>query len=44
MISGLKALGIKREKIPVLIIGNNPIEMTQVFNLLVSNSSKNYIG
>jgi PleD family two-component response regulator len=40
----IKALGIKREKIPVLIIGNNPIEMTQVFNLLVSNSSKNYIA
>jgi PleD family two-component response regulator len=40
----IEALGIKRETIPVLIIGNNPIEMTQVYNILVSNSSKNYLA
>ena len=40
----IEALGIKRETIPVLILGNNPIEMTQVYNILVSNSSKNYLA
>lgn len=40
----IEALGIKRETIPVLIIGNNPIEMTQVYNILVNNSSKNYLA
>jgi DNA-binding response OmpR family regulator len=40
----IEALGIKRENIPVLIIGNNPIEMTQVYNLLVTNPLKNYVA
>ena len=37
-------MGIKTEPIPVLIIGNNPIEMTSVYNMLVGNQSKNYIA
>ncbi len=40
----IQLLGIKRETIPVLIIGNNPIEMTQFYNILVSNASKNYVA
>lgn len=35
-------MGIKRDPIPVLIIGNNPIEMTSIYNMLVGNQSKNY--
>lgn len=42
--SWIEVLGIKRENIPVLIIGNNPIEMTQVYNTLVTNTSKNYVA
>ena len=42
--SWLEALGIKRETVPVLIIGNNPIEMTQVYNTLVANTAKNYLA
>ena len=38
----IRALGVKRETIPVLIVGNNPIEMTSVFNYLVSNGDKYY--
>lgn len=40
----IAALGIKRAKIPVLIIGNNPIEMTSVYNVLVGIRSKNYLA
>lgn len=40
----ITALGIKRENIPVLIIGNNPIEMTSVYNILVTNTEKNYVA
>jgi len=40
----IEALGMKREKIPLLIIGNNPIEMTQFYNILVTNASKNYLA
>ena len=39
----IEVLGIKRAKIPVLIIGNNPIEMTSFFNALVGIQSKNYL-
>ncbi len=42
--SWIEVLGIKRETIPVLIIGNNPIEMTQVYNNLVANTAKNYLA
>jgi len=40
----MEVLGIRREKIHVLIIGNNPIEMTQVYNTLITNTSKNYLA
>jgi PleD family two-component response regulator len=40
----IEALGIKRENIPVLIIGNNPIEMTSIYNILVANPEKNYVA
>ena len=40
----IEVLGIKRETIPVLIIGNNPIEMTQVYNILLGNTTKNYLA
>jgi PleD family two-component response regulator len=40
----IEALGMKREKIPLLIIGNNPIEITQFYNILVTNASKNYLA
>lgn len=40
----MKIIGIKREKIPVLIIGNNPIEMTTIYNLLIGIRSKDYIA
>ena len=39
----IEALGIKRAKISVLIIGNNPIEMTSFFNTLIGIRSKNYL-
>jgi len=39
----IDALGIKRAKISVLIIGNNPIEMTSFFNVLSEIRSKNYL-
>ena len=42
--SWIEVLGVKRETIPVLIIGNNPIEMTHVYNTLVANTSKNYLA
>lgn len=40
----MEALGIKRARIPVLIIGNNPIEMTSIYNILVGIRSKNYLA
>lgn len=40
----IEALGIKRAKIPVLIIGNNPIEITSIYNVLVGIRSKNYLA
>jgi CheY-like chemotaxis protein len=40
----IEILGIKRETIPVLIIGNNPIEMTSIYNILISNTQKNYLA
>lgn len=40
----IEALGIKRAQIPVLIIGNNPIEMTSIFNVLVGIRSKSYLA
>ena len=42
--SWIEVLGIKRTKIPVLIIGNNPIEMTSIYNVLVNIRSKNYLA
>jgi chemotaxis response regulator CheB len=40
----IEALGIKRSKIPVLIIGNNPIEMTSIYNILMGIRSKKYLA
>ena len=40
----MKILGIKRERIPVLIIGNNPIEITSIYNLLIGIRSKDYLA
>lgn len=40
----IKVLGIKRDRIPVLIIGNNPIEMTSIYNILIEIRSKNYLA
>lgn len=40
----MEVLGIKRIKIPILIIGNNPIEMTSIYNVLVGIQSKNYVA
>lgn len=40
----MEALGIKRAKVPVLIVGNNPIEMTSFYNVLVGIRSKNYLA
>lgn len=37
-------LGIKRESLPILIIGNNPIEMTSIYNFLIGIRSKNYLA
>jgi PleD family two-component response regulator len=37
-------LGVRREKIPVLIIGNNPIEMTSFYNMLIGNPMKHYLA
>ena len=39
----INVLGIKRDRIPVLIIGNNPIEMTSIYNILIGFRSKNYL-
>ncbi len=38
----IEALGINSSKLSVLIIGNNPIEMTSIYNLLIGIRSKNY--
>ncbi|MCK5471099.1 MAG: hypothetical protein KAI99_21395 [Cyclobacteriaceae bacterium] len=40
----MEVLGIKRDRIPVLIIGNNPIEMTSIYNTLIEIRSKNYLA
>ncbi len=40
----IETLGIKRSKIPVLLIGNNPIEMTSIYNILIGIRSKNYLA
>lgn len=42
--SWMEVLGIKRAKIPVLLIGNNPIEMTSIYNVLVGIRSKSYLA
>lgn len=39
----IEILGIKRTKVSVLIIGNNPIEMTGIYNILVGFRSKSYL-
>ena len=39
----ISVLGIKRDRIPILIIGNNPIEMTSIYNILIGFRSKNYL-
>ena len=40
----MEVLGIKRDNISVLIVGNNPIEMTSIYNVLVGIRSKNYLA
>lgn len=40
----IEVLGIKRERVPVLIIGNNPIEMTCIYNILTEVRSKSYVA
>lgn len=40
----MEVLGIKRLKVPVLIIGNNPIEVTSIYNNLIGIQSKNYLA
>lgn len=40
----IEILGVKKEKIPVLIIGNNPIEMTSFYNMLIGNPLKHYLA
>ena len=40
----IEILGITRSKISVLIIGNNPIEMTSIYNVLIGILSKNYLA
>jgi CheY-like chemotaxis protein len=42
--SWMEILGIKRAKIRILIIGNNPIEMTSIYNVLLGIRSKNYLA
>ena len=42
--SWIEVLGIKRTKVRVLIIGNNPIEMTSIYNVLSGIRSKNYLA
>lgn len=39
----MTGLGIRRDKIPVLIIGNNPIEMTSIYNILMGIRSNSYL-
>ena len=39
----IEVLGIKTARIPVLIVGNNPIEMTSIYNILVGFRSKSYL-
>ncbi len=40
----MQSLGMSREKIPVLIIGNNPIEMTSIYNILIGIRSNYYLA
>jgi PleD family two-component response regulator len=40
----IEVLGIKRDRVPILIIGNNPIEMTSIYNTLIEIRSKNYLA
>ncbi len=40
----IEVLGIKSSKISVLIIGNNPIEITSFYNILIAIRSKNYLA
>ncbi|HBH24784.1 MAG TPA: hypothetical protein DDY13_15365 [Cytophagales bacterium] len=40
----LNSLKTRKEQIKVLLIGNNPIEMTNVYDKLRSYRSKNYIA
>lgn len=40
----IEVLGIKSSKISVLIIGNNPIEITSFYNILIGIRSKNYLA
>ncbi len=40
----VELLGYKREAVSVLIIGNNPIEMTTIYNILSENRSKYYVA
>lgn len=40
----MEVLGIKRDTISVLIVGNNPIEMTSIYNVLMGIRSKNYLA
>ena len=40
----IEVLGLKRAEVPILIIGNNPIEMTSIFNVLVGIRSKSYLA
>ncbi len=40
----VEVLGIKSSKISVLIIGNNPIEITSFYNILIAIRSKNYLA
>jgi CheY-like chemotaxis protein len=39
----IEVLGIKSTKVPVLIVGNNPIEMTSIYNILVGFRLKSYL-
>ncbi len=38
----IEVLGMKAEKVPVLIIGNNPREMTSIYNSLASSREVSY--
>ncbi len=40
----IEVLGIKHERVSVLIVGNNPIEMTCIYDLLTGIRSKSYVA